>query len=1223
MSNEREDRRRERIPSADLEAEATRTRTEQTAPDGHRAAEPDVSLIGTILLDRYRIDAVLGRGAMGQVYQARDLELERDVAVKLLAGGQLAPHRCERLLREARAAAALNHPHIVAVYDIGEDQGRPFIVMEVVAGGNLREYRPTALQQVVEIAVQLCEALEHAHGHGVVHRDLKPENVLIAGANDPPLVKLADLGVALSRQSKRLTREGAIVGTAAYLAPEQALGQELDGRADLYSLGVVLYELVTGRLPFTGEDPLAVISQHLHAPVVPPRSFRPDLSPTLESIILRLLAKDREGRFASAQEVADVLRSLPEQQAVDAPVSASAVLLEELVRGRLVARERELQQLRELWHRAAEGRGHLALISGEPGAGKTRLARELTVQARLEGATVLSGGCYEYEATTPYLPFVEALRQWVRGESPESLRELTATTAPELVKLAPEIGARLGPFPEPPPLGSHEQRLRLFDHLARFLQELAARRGVLLFLDDLHWADQGTIALLRYLLRQLRGDRLLVVGAYREMELDRVHPLSAALVDWNRERLATRVHVGRLRFEGTRELLATLLCQRSLSTEFAEVVHRETEGNPFFIEELLKALIDQGQIYRKDGEWNRRDIAELTIPQSVKDAIGRRLDRLDPCCIEVLQVASALGKTFGFGELRVAASGRDEEELLDALDAANRAQLVVSRGSEEFAFTHDKIREVLYLELNPVRRRRLHLSVAEGLERLHQKGGDSEAQALAHHFLEAGELERGMRYAVTAAEEAERVFAHDEAFQFYDRARECAQELSRKDEEAKIEEAMGEVCAKSGESRVAGEHLERALALTTSPEKRLELRCRIGELYARIGHARGQQLLRAVMEELDPDRRPLELARATTALGRYHHYRGHHRRAAELMERALRLGGSLSTAETLGTIYSYLAGAYQHRADFGESNAWARRTIQVGEEQNHPYSVALGHEFLAENCNSQGRWSEALRHAERDFEIARKIHSQEREGWSIFCRGQALHGLGRLQDADESLRDGLELAERIGEQRLAILLGSERSMVRADLGETTTAREIGDRSLEQAETLGLIWGRLESRRALAHLESLLGNWQAVIELGKQCEALLEGSDARQSPILIGPLVVAALIREGRFDEAEAKLVGILELAGGVDSELREALARCARGQLRAARGNAEAGLEDIDAVVSALDGLESPIDLGRVLMVRAALRTPDAARSDLERALFLFEKHGAALDRERASVLLH
>jgi hypothetical protein len=145
----------------------------------------------------------------------------------------------------------------------------------------------------------------------------------------------------------------------------------------------------------------------------------------------------------------------------------------------------------------------------------------------------------------------------------------------------------------------------------------------------------------------------------------------------------------------------------------------------------------------------------------------------------------------------------------------------------------------------------------------------------------------------------------------------------------------------------------------------------------------------------------------------------------------------------------------------------------------------------------------------------------------------------------------------------------------------------------------------------------------VIELGKQCEALLEGSDARQSPILIGPLVVAALIREGRFDEAEAKLVGILELAGSVDSELREALARCARGQLRAARGNAEAGLEDIDAVVSALDGLESPIDLGRVLMVRAALRTPDAARSDLERALFLFEKHGAALDRERASVLLH
>ena len=327
-------------------------------------------MTGVRLANRYELLERLGEGAFGVVHRAHDRTLDRDVAVKLITARTLDAEARERMLREARAAAALNHPHIVAVYDSGEDQGRPYMVMELIAGKNLRETSSLTLAELRDVALQICDALAHAHRHGIVHRDLKPENVLMA---EGPTVKLADLGIAYSNRATQLTSDGTILGTAAYLAPEQAMGLDVDGRTDLYALGAILYERVAGRTPFEGDDPLAVISQHLHAPVVPPRTFRPDLPPALEAIILKLLAKAPADRFASADDAAAALASAaltPAAEAGEAPATTDrVVVLDQLARGRLIGRRTELQQLRELWARARRGQGHLALVSGEPGVG--------------------------------------------------------------------------------------------------------------------------------------------------------------------------------------------------------------------------------------------------------------------------------------------------------------------------------------------------------------------------------------------------------------------------------------------------------------------------------------------------------------------------------------------------------------------------------------------------------------------------------------------------------------------------------------------------------------------------------------------------------------------------------------------------------------------------------------------------------------------------------------
>jgi len=282
----------------------------QTADDGLEtagafAAVPEAlqlfggDLTGTSL-DRYRIRREVGRGGMGVVYEAWDERLQRTVAIKLMTTQHLDPRVQERFLREARAAASLNHPGIVAVHDAGEASGHPYLVMEFVAGASLDETPPASIEEAVAIAIRICAALEHAHARGLVHRDLKPGNVLVVRDGAEPVVKLTDLGIALDQGATRLTRAGAILGTPAYLSPEQALGRDVDCRADLYSLGVMLYRWVTGRLPFAGESVLEVVSQHLHAPVVPPAERVPGLPRGLSEIVVRLLAKEPEARFPSA-----------------------------------------------------------------------------------------------------------------------------------------------------------------------------------------------------------------------------------------------------------------------------------------------------------------------------------------------------------------------------------------------------------------------------------------------------------------------------------------------------------------------------------------------------------------------------------------------------------------------------------------------------------------------------------------------------------------------------------------------------------------------------------------------------------------------------------------------------------------------------------------------------------------------------------------------------------
>ncbi|MCJ7618704.1 MAG: protein kinase, partial [Anaerolineae bacterium] len=722
---------------------------------------------GTLLNQRYRLEAEIGRGGMAIVYRGLDTLLERQVAVKVMS--EAAAPGTEgraRLLDEARNAAGLNHPNIVSVHDAGEANGFAFIVMELVEGESLHKRRPTDLGNIVTIAQQVCAALEYAHAHDVVHRDLKPENVLLAPDGT---AKLTDFGLARSVAS-RMTSEGMVVGTVFYLAPEVALGRVFDGRADLYALGVMLYELTTGRLPFLAEDPVAVISQHLHAPVVPPRARHPEIPPALDDLIVRLMSKDPEDRPASASEV---LRALAQPDMLDkhAMPSAELSVLERIERGRMVGREQELQEARSLWSRVLSGQGQVLLITGEPGIGKTRLVRELVTQAEVSGGQALVGFSYA-EGGGPYGPFRQIIRE-VLGNGLVERLDLPNFVLADLLTLAPELRPRYPDLPASPAANPEAEQERLFENLLIFHTLLSGRAPLLMVLEDAHWADSGTLSLLRHLARHTRRQRMMIVATYREVELDQARPLHEVLLDLNRERLATRLKLTRLGREETRELLAVLFAEE-ITPEFLDGIYRETEGNPFFIEEVVKELVESGKLYYEDGRWHRPRMAELGIPQSVRVAIQSRVGKLPPDSQETLHLAAILGREFDFDTL-AQASEQDEDTLLDGLERAVRAQLIEEVSTERggtFAFEHRLIPTTLVEGLRTLQRRRLHGLAAAAIEARHPES----FEALAYHYGQAANAQKATEYLLSAGDRARALYAHQEAIDNYQQALELLKE---------------------------------------------------------------------------------------------------------------------------------------------------------------------------------------------------------------------------------------------------------------------------------------------------------------------------------------------------------------------------------------------------------------------------------------------------------------
>ncbi|MBI5114979.1 AAA family ATPase [Candidatus Poribacteria bacterium] len=440
-----------------------------------------------------------------------------------------------------------------------------------------------------------------------------------------------------------------------------------------------------------------------------------------------------------------------------------------------IGRESEFDDLRRLLEEAARGHGALVMIGGEPGIGKTRLAEELESEARRRGFLVLTGHCYEEEGAPPYSAIVEILESAARDVEPQVLLEALGEAAPEISRLLPELRQR---FPEIPPAADlppeHAQRC-LFNAVCDFLERGGRTQPLLLISEDLQWAMSAGLQLLHHLAPRLHEMSVLIVCTYRDVDLDVAHSLADVLEDLRRRRLAYLTTLKRLPEAGVSAMLRARTASEPPSG-FVRHIYHLTEGNPYFVEEMFRDLCEEGKLFDSRGNW-RAGLGpkELEVPRSIRWLIGRRLKRVSNECQQALGVAAVVGRSFRFDLLRELVD-LDEEALLGAVESAERAQFISSTpvaSHAQFTFSHELIRQTLLGSLSFPRRQRMHLRVAEAIERVHSHALKEHAADLAHHLCQAGAAANSLvtvYYLSLAGDRALETTAFENALELYETA---------------------------------------------------------------------------------------------------------------------------------------------------------------------------------------------------------------------------------------------------------------------------------------------------------------------------------------------------------------------------------------------------------------------------------------------------------------------
>ncbi|MCU0499304.1 MAG: protein kinase [Anaerolineae bacterium] len=1029
---------------------------------------------------RYELQERLGEGGMGAVYRAYDRLTGQWVALKRLNTTFREGSAITRLslAQEFQVLASLRHPQVIDVLDYGFDsEGRPYYVMTLIPSPRtlIEAATDCDFDTQIRLFLQALEALAYLHRRGIIHRDLKPDNVLVTLQQQ---VKVVDFGVAHARNRITTSQDFDPVGTLAYMSPEAVQSHPVDERSDLYAMGVILYQILTGKHPYQDEHEMlklvfAIITKPVDLTEIPPK---------LQPILARLMTKTPEERYPSADEALSAIYQVLERS----QPPENLVIRESLLQtASLVGRDDELSRLTsaldqildvDLLPRLFRSVGSAWLIGGESGVGKTRLLNELRIRALISGVLVLHGQGIE-GGGLPYQLWRDPIRRLVISV------EIDDEIAGVLREIVPDIETLLGrTIPLIAPLHeASEQQTRLITAILRVFRQY--RQPILLLLEDLQWLEESVVPLQKLI--TIVGELpLLIVGNYRSDDRPDLPQLFPTAHQITLERL-TRDELAQLAIG----ILGEGIGQ---SAQLLDLLQRETEGNVFFVIEVLRALAEESGRLSAIGQ---QSLPTRVTAGGIQQILQNRLQRVPSEGYPLLIRAAIAGRRLDLHLLPLLNNDLPIDEWITA--CANAAVLTFQNGYWQFA--HDKLRETMIKRLNADEFREVNRLVAEAIETAYPNDEDRAVQ-LVKHWGRAQNPEKERHYTEIAARIYERASGHHEALQMYERLQTLIP-VTELDSHARIYQAIGEIQFQIAEYYLAEQNLTVALGLARqiqAPAIEVEALLNLGRLslvYGKFGEA--EEHLQAAFDLVNTLEDAVLRAKTLNMLGTFKSKRGDLDTAERYQQEALNLTRTLNHPTLADALHSLATIAY-YRGDLPRAMRLFEEAIQLHQQFGNRSMVGkiLGNLGIA--LWSRGQFAEAKPYVEQAIAITTEIGEQVITANNQNTLGYIYLGLGDVAMARQYFREALHKM---------VTLKTE-SLILDVLGGFAQILELEGQLEEAGELLGL---------ALSHPAATVDVEQTILPIINRIHSTHPEVDLE-----------AALMR-GRERDFDQTIAGLLQL----------------------------------------------------------------------------------------------
>ncbi len=1121
---------------------------------GSAAGESSVTLNG-----RYELGAALGQGGMGVVYRAIDRQNpDRALAVKCIRADAMSESSLSLFKAEFKAMSELRHPNVARVYDFERIQGSDdyLFTMEFVDGANVFDAaRHGSKDTVHELIVQVCRALSYVHSRKLIHLDLKPANILVDRAGT---VKVLDFGLVGARAHDAGT---SYAGSPAYMAPEMLNGtRAIDHRADLYSLGITWFELLCGRLPFRSGSVMELLQLHQTAPLKFDDALDALVPAWVRGIIERLCAKQPADRFRSGNAVIEALNAVGSHSF---EVETSATRDSYFFAGRLVGRQAQLDALSSFMEErlsdAGAPREPAFVVAGPSGGGKSRLMLELRHRAQLSRAVFVEADCYE-GSLSEYEPIVNAVGYVVRIAESLGAHDLLERFAPSLALLDPRFnrGRALSVAALDNPDAA---RIAMIAQIGEFMVAVADRSPYAVYVNDLQWARAGTLDVLanlsRFIAVRERGGtrvRLAIFGSYRDDEVDG-RPLEPWLRTLREHHELRSVQVGPLGRDEVASLLGSMLGIDELPDNFVDRIARETAGNPFFISEAMRSLVERGSVYLDRGRWSAdRPIGVLEIPATMASLFERRLAQLAPRERDVLEFIAAYGRPMPLS-LIAAVAKLDEDGLHSIVLGLLRRQMI-SRGTiggKPCCWpVHDRIRELAYARTDRATRLGLHRALAEALEARADRDGHASLDELARQWWAAEDRDKALDYCVRGGRDAKRRHALETGIELLSHALELVPtdgarrivveedlaemlaltgqfdraaalydlllpKLASALDRARVLKQLGSIAFHRGNTPVAIENMWKALDLLGDRRPRSRT-----ALFASIAVAAGEHFLFRLLPFL---RRPAKDEATIAAKADCYSALVYPDAFTDQFESVLAVLRDANLAARLGD-GPQLSVAYSHVAMvfYGWILRWIptarefdRRALEIADAFELPMHRAYAFQSATFLDFLEGKW-------EAGCNAAIQATTLFRAHGDVYCVGAShcalllnYQGRGMLSAARQAAQEGLEIVERVGAVAVSTPVSMKHGMLLVDLGKDDVGLPKVLDALQSAERMGDPVQRAWVRLFLGHCYFARGEMEAAVNYLESCV------DFRRRFLLYGdfltprayPLLVRAYIERAR------------------------------------------------------------------------------------------------------------